>query len=138
MNYQEFRRAVVSPYWCNGSPLEWTASNNAGIAFFAKDGRAGMFNLAWLVLGVPSPPADPGVYSQAPVFWVIKQAPVLRFKGRTLEEYAALNCLPSFRRIVSDISKVPRGFDTFDMTFHHFQRLLGNAERYSCKPDPQR
>lgn len=125
MDYARFRQAVVAPHWCEGSPLAWVTPHRFGIAHFARDGRVGLFNLAWLVVGHRTPPKDDMAYANAPVMWVIKQAPSIMYKGRTLEDHAALHTLQSFKALVRPLRS--SRLESFGMTHVHFQGLLQAA-----------
>lgn len=89
MEYEEFRRVVVNPFWAK-SPKDW-----AGIVTYANHGRVGMFNLAWLMVNTEVPPA-PGVYRSRDLDWVATHAEKMTVGGCTLERQAAFLPLWAF------------------------------------------
>lgn len=85
-----FRRIVVEPYWCEGSPLLWHAEGGApGISFFAREGKVGHFNLAWWLLASRTPPQDEKSYRDCPILWVILHAAQLKVGPHQLTEMAS-------------------------------------------------
>lgn len=99
MNFDEVKRVLLHPCWVP-DPTAWK-SGAAGIAFFAEEGRAGMFNLALLIVDCELPPPEK-VYRERNLSWVITQAPMTLLDGRTLEAHAALRTLPDFCRVLKD------------------------------------
>lgn len=100
MTFDEFKRVLLTPYWVE-DPTAW-ATQGAGIAFFANDGRVGMFNLALLVLDCEAPPPLP-VYQQRDLAWVIQSSPMIGLGGMTLEHHAAVKTLPDFCRLLKNV-----------------------------------
>lgn len=92
---EDIRRTLLHPYWVR-DPLKWEVpSANVGIAFFAREGRVGMFNLALLMVDTPEPPPSI-VYSQRPLSWIIRYSSTVKIGPRTLEAHASYLELPDF------------------------------------------
>lgn len=93
MQYEEYLRALAEPHWV-ADPLQWEAGN-VGIAFLARGGRVGMFNICLLMLDSPEPPPKL-LYTQAGIGWALQNAERCELGPRTLEQHAALRTLPDF------------------------------------------
>lgn len=98
MTYEEFWRTLVTPHWCEGSPLRWTTPENVGIARFAEDGKVGLFNLSWWLIGRKEPPPA-SVYRNTNLMWAIMNAPRIWFNGRSLVDHAAYCTHTQFNNI---------------------------------------
>lgn len=99
--YSRFHRIVVTPYWCEGSPLAWWHTEaNIGIAHLAKNVSVGHFNLAWWLLARSTPPQDAKVYANTNIKWVIVRAPQIRVGNYTLTEWASFMTLPEWQAFV--------------------------------------
>lgn len=93
-------RVLTKPYWVE-DPLAWQdAKTGYGLAFFAKEARPGMFNLAWLMLNQKAPPLNAALYQQCDLQWVIQRSSSVRLYGRTLEYVAAVETLPRFTQLL--------------------------------------
>ena len=60
------------------------------------DRHPGLFNLAWVMAGVSSPPKDYAPYA-ATVTWVFTEAMYIPMKGKTMADWALDLSLPDFR-----------------------------------------
>lgn len=120
--WNRFRRIVVTPYWCEGSPLAWSVDAQIGIAHFALNGDVGKFNLSWWLLNRKAPPLDARVYETTPIQWVILKAPGIRFGPDSLTDIAARATLKEWKWFVSH-APAHRLLGN-GLTLEHLQHLL--------------
>jgi hypothetical protein len=122
MQYEDFRKQVVHPYWCAGSPLAWETPNKVGIAFFAAEQKVGMFNICWWVVGRANPPLLDDVYKRANLWWAIKEAPTIKINGCTLDHHAAMRTRRGFEHLL--LAAGPKaGYERRGMTWEQLQGL---------------
>jgi hypothetical protein len=98
LNWEQFKRAIEHPYWVR-DPMAWQ-SEGAGIAFFAKECRAGAFNVAFLTLNCDTPP-EPRVYREANIAYMLTSAQHYYIGSRTIEHLASILTLPDFCRVLA-------------------------------------
>jgi len=106
-NYKEFKRKIVAPYWCEGSPLRWKTPQGIGIAHFALAGQVGSFNLSWWLLNRREPPSVQA-YRNTNIRWVILVAPTVLVSGRSLTDHAAMMVQDEFQQMMRECSRVLR------------------------------
>lgn len=99
----ETRRRVVHPYWVY-DPLLWE-TRTEGIANFAREGKVGMFNLCWWVLGQTEPSTV--VYAgNLRLMWCILDAPKIRVRGKPLLDITAMLTERQFNQIARGMTNV--------------------------------
>lgn len=122
--YARFRRIVVEPYWCKGSPLDWWHTE-AGIGITRlADTSVGHFNLAWWLLDRSEPPLDAKVYSNTNIRWVILHAYKVRFGRFTLTEWASFMTLAEWKKFVLAQQAKSFRFEGQGMTYSDLKKLL--------------
>jgi hypothetical protein len=94
---QEFRRALLTPYWCK-SPHRWI-DKGIGIGHFALDARPGLFNLSWLMLQRQEPPPAE-VYQNTDLRWVITLSGGTMLEGKSLMHHAAMQTERGFHAVI--------------------------------------
>lgn len=100
----DIRRIVLEPYW-HPEPLRWRTGAGQGIAFFALEGRAGMFNLAWLTSQSPKP--EGMVVDHQALRWIITNSS-MRIGPCTLEQHASFLTLEAFWYEMRDYPSLKR------------------------------
>lgn len=101
MTEEGFRRAVLTPYWCSGSPLAWVTPEGVEIAQMARDGKVGKFNLCWWLLNRQEPPPA-SVYKNTNLLWAIVVADRVMVQGRSLEHHASMLTQRDFQQLLRD------------------------------------
>ena len=111
MDYEEFRRVVITPHWCPGNPLDFK-DENIGPAYFAEQGKVGTFNLAWWTLERPSVPLPASVYRHHKgILWAVIYAPAVMIYGKPITDHAAFMKMEEFngmlRHVLESVGHAP-------------------------------
>lgn len=130
-------RILMHPHWCMGDPLAWEIHNTVeadGIAFAARLGDVGLFNLLWLMMDRTTPPAAASAYKTPQIRWVFSNTLVAErrpvFNGCTIKYHAAMKTLPEFASFIlahPALKVTPFGFE--DEYACRFRQLLARAVR---------
>lgn len=131
MQYEEFRRVVVHPFWTL-HPQDWS-----GIAVYAKHGRVGMFNLSWLMVNTNTPPA-PVVYHQRDLVWIEQHAEKMQVGGCSLERQAAFLPLWAFCDVLKYARETRSSLQLKCLLHNGLRKLERSAVQTLRQADPRR
>lgn len=126
--WNQFYRKVVTPYWCAGSPLDWQVDGR-GLAHFAMDGRVGVFNLAWWLLGRAKPPTYVAAYTGGNLQWVLMYATQVKCGGLTLADRAAMCTLREWQTLILSLGSAGTQLEHCGVKYADLKHLALTGER---------
>lgn len=112
MTEEQYMHVLSNPYWCKGSPLDWQA-DGVGLAYFARNGQVGRFNLCYLMMQRNHPPRSGEAYRQANLQWVIMLAGGTNIRwsvgsrtySQSIEHCAAMMTLRDFSNLILPLTE---------------------------------
>ena len=105
--YDRYLRQLILPYWVD-DPFRWE-DDGVGIAFLAKQGDVGLFNLCWLRLHhtyrcfKDASLVSKDQYRACDMKWEILVAPHIKWDGLSISEHASLKSMPEFLTMLESI-----------------------------------